>query len=334
MSMMCPRCQRVFEQQLQCDDCGCRLQFQPDDHGRSPETGVPGQWQHTPWGKILVGVLLAVGLSYGLEQLCTAGLRAGEQPAGVDAWRTLGGLVLLQALQAVALLVGGAVTGAGQPRGMLYGGMVGLVSGLAFLGLHRQTGTGQPEAILYAQPVLQAIVGLVGGLLGMVIWKPPPVIPLTTGVTPAPRPSLHASRLFAGPIHVGRVTVGVAIVVAGMVWSNFLLDLLLRNSNGTLAITSHLQARLIGWEIAGLATLLGSGLAGATTFNGLKQGLCVGVGAAIVFIGIQIGQPTPLPESLVLTISSLFVLTLAGGWFGGQLFPPIVATRRRGYSGL
>jgi hypothetical protein len=341
MSMVCPRCQRVYEQQVHCRDCGCRLQFQaqslestPLPLTASPDLG--DNWQRTPWGRIMVGLLLAVGLSWGLQQLCTAGLLAGAEAGGPGLWGTVWGLILLHTLQGVSLLVGGAVTGAGQQRGVLYGSLVGLLSGGAFLGLQRHQGDGQPDVILFAQPVLHVLLGALGGLLGRAIWKPAPIIPLATNVQASAQPnSSLLDTLLAGPIHFGRVFAGVFVVVAGIVWSNVILDYLLRASHGNLALSSPLQARLIGWEIAGLTTLLGAGLAGATTLNGFKQGLCVGVGAAVVIVGIHVGHAQLVLESAILMLASVLVLSLAGGWFGGQLFPAVMAGgRRRSFSSL
>jgi hypothetical protein len=137
-------------------------------------------------------------------------------------------------------------------------------------------------------------------------------------------------RMFAGPIAFPRVAVGVSLVVMGVVWANAILEFVLEASSGTLSISSHLQAQLVSWEISALAALFGAGFAGATTFNGLKQGLCVGLGAGVLILGIRIGTAeTPVePEPLILMISSVFLLTLAGGWFGGQLFPPLAVRQR------
>jgi hypothetical protein len=334
MSMVCQQCQQPVDPQIQT--CACRSPFQLSNLENTPvPTGDPAApVQYTPWSKIVVGVLLAVGLSYGLRQLFTAGLTVGSDSAATGLWTTLAGLVLLHLLESVSLLVGGAVTGAGQPRGLLYGSVVGLVSGGAFLAMQRHQGDDQPGLLLFVQPILHALVGMLGGMLGMLIWKPPPAIPLATGVAASPPERRAASQLFSGPIHYGRVFTGAFVVVVGVVWANGILEYVLRASNGTLAVSSHMQARLIGWEIAALATLLGAGLAGATTRNGLKQGLCVGLGAAVVIIGVHVGNGKLLLESLIASLTSVFGLSLAGGWFGGQLFPPLVARRRRSLSSL
>src|SRR5207249_3228886 len=88
----------------------------------SPVEDDSAQWQQTPWGKILIGLILAQGLSFGLLQLLTAGFLATGD--GADAWHTLWGLVLRHAIHAVSLLIGGALTGAGQRRGIAYGAFV------------------------------------------------------------------------------------------------------------------------------------------------------------------------------------------------------------------
>jgi hypothetical protein len=70
-------------------------------------------------------------------------------------------------------------------------------------------------------------------------------------------------------------------------------------------------------------------LAGATTRNGLKQGLCVGFAASMIVLGLQIGGPNFIIESAVFTMSGIIAVASVGGWFGGQLFPPLSANRRR-----
>ncbi|MBV8923321.1 MAG: hypothetical protein JOZ76_35605, partial [Bradyrhizobium sp.] len=74
------------------------------------------RWQHTPWGKIVIGLIVTQGVIFGLQQLLTAGFLIGGD--GTDVWPTLLGLVLHHAIYAVALLLGGALTGAGQVRGI------------------------------------------------------------------------------------------------------------------------------------------------------------------------------------------------------------------------
>jgi len=82
-------------------------------------------------------------------------------------------------------------------------------------------------------------------------------------------------------------------------------------------------------EISALVAILGAGFAGATTRNGLKQGLCVGIGASMIVVGIQAGGPRFSLESAVFNVSGIVAISLVGGWFGSQLFPPLSGRKRR-----
>ncbi len=49
-------------------------------------------------------------------------------------------------------------------------------------------------------------------------------------------------------------------------------------------------------------------------------------------LGIQIGNPKFSLESAICSASGIIIVSLIGGWFGGQLFPPITPGRNRGLS--
>src|SRR5438552_1193457 len=119
MSMVCPQCNRSFEQRIECPDCGVRLLFHAHlGKSRQPlEHAEESTWQQTPWGRMAIGLVLAQGLGYGMQQLLTAGILAsGEEPS---VWATLLGIVFLQGLQGLSLIIGGALCGAGRERGVL-----------------------------------------------------------------------------------------------------------------------------------------------------------------------------------------------------------------------
>ena len=92
----------------------------------------------------------------------------------------------------------------------------------------------------------------------MLIWRPTPILPEIDGNTPVPVPRFEfsLSRHFAGPVHFGRVAVGAFVIVVGVVWSKAIMEFLLRASNGTLTISSQLQAQLVSMEVAALVALV------------------------------------------------------------------------------
>jgi hypothetical protein len=264
--------------------------------------------------------------------LLKASFLVSGEPADEPLWESLGAVLLLQGIHALSLLIGGALTGAGQNRGVLFGSLLGLMNGLVFLLIQSGTGEAPTELAQFGQPILHLIFGAVGGLVGTLIWKPLPVVkmpalPQTPAKTSPPAQPKYDP--FAGPICWVRVLTGIAVALGGVVWSRFILKWVVEASQGTLSIHSHTQAQLVCWEIGALATLIGAGWAGATTANGLKQGLCVGLGTSVLVIGIHLSNPKSVLETTLLMVVSILVLTLAGSWFGCQLFPPVASTGRR-----
>jgi len=331
MSMVCPKCEKSFEQRLSCPDCKVRLLYHASAFRKENAPTEPadnGQWQQTPWGRMAIGLLLAQGLGYGMQQLLTAGILVSGEETNV--WATLWGMVLLYSIQGLGVIIGGAISGAGQRRGILYGSFVGLLNGLIYLFVQKQLGE-LTVTTVYFQPMLHMVFGSLGGMIGSTIWRPIPVVQGVNIEMPASRqiPRPMGYEWLRGRVYLGRIFAGIFIVVVGVVWSNVILEWVLHASEGRLTLKSHLQAELVGWEVAGLAILFGAGFAGACTFNGLKHGVCVGIGSSVVFIGIQMGSSHSAVDSTIFMIASMLILTVVGGWFGGQLFPPIQQGKRR-----
>jgi hypothetical protein len=327
--MVCPECHGSFQQALQCPTCGVRLHYQASGpasvHGLGPQDGL---WQHQPIGRILVGILLAQGLAYGLQLLCTAGLLATSEDPSRATWETIFGLVLLQVIQAFSLLIGGGLAGAGQRRGLLLGTIVGLVSGPLFLVLQQLQGESLTEVAVVGQPVLAVVFGGLGGLVGGLVWKPLPPLPLPRLRKDGTKTRARRKSSLDGPVAWGRVLLGVVLGSCAIFWPQVILDFVLDASRGKLRVQTALQAQLVTWEIGGLLLVVAGALAGATTRNGLKHGLFVGVGVAVIVVGHYLAAPDATLETTVLMLSCVLGLTVVGGWFGGQLFPPIFVRQR------
>lgn len=335
MSMICPQCNSPFEQRLQCPLCGTRLLFHD---GRGLGDRVPARstrWQQQPWGRILVGLLLAQGLFYGLRHLLSGILLAlWEREAVEQLIGSASGVLLIQALRLTTLLVGAMFAGAGQTQGPFLGVMVGAWNGVFSVMLLSGPKQALTPIALLGQPLLQAVFGAVGGWLGALVWKPLSVA--TAQPTPLPQ-KRNAFRSpvnpFAGPVAWVRVGVGAVLAVAGTLAASVFFEKLLDLGHGALATTDDVQDRLITMEIKALALLFGGVLAGATTRNGLKQGLCVGLATTVILIGIEMNFVERWLQMAGLTLISALTLSLVGGWFGSQLFPPLVKGRRGGRLG-
>lgn len=325
MPMVCPQCSSNFERRVECPNCGVRLMFtgvecDADGHG----------WQHTPLGRIIIGVFLSQGLALALRMLVqhNFSVTTEENP---DTWSTLLSIAANQGINVLCVLFVGILAAAGQRQGLIIGSMLGLINSGIILALQVTNNVVVNEVSLYGQPVLLTFVGAVGGLVGASIWRPLPVIQLAeVELQQKNKKKRPKSNLFSGPIAWTRVLMGTGIAIAGVVSSAMILRFFLKASDGQLTISSEMQARIITWEISGLAVLLGSCLAGSNTFNGMKQGLSAGVTTAILLVFLQLSNQRTTLEELILTAVCTVTLAIVGGWFGCRLFPPVVAYRRRG----
>jgi hypothetical protein len=264
-------------------------------------------------------------------------------------------------IQAVSLVAGAVVTGVGQRRGIIFGAVVGLLSGLLVLsgifcgvignfaasfGTQLFTpGTPIRNIVMYALPIVHVLCGALGGLIGSAFWRPLPEVGefSPTGLVDGRqvpsrivrRPASDRPRTFSwkGPIRWGRVLVGTAIAVLGAVYARAAIDWIVRMSEGSLNVTTVMEDQVSFAEFFSLAIMLGGCIAGVSTRNGLKQGTCVGVASALVLGGLfRAGYFASGPQ-LYPIISTLF-LGPVGGWFASELLPPVVAPqyrRRRSY---
>ncbi|HEV3204700.1 MAG TPA: hypothetical protein VGY77_09960, partial [Gemmataceae bacterium] len=129
--MVCPQCNGSLDNSQICPKCGGGLLFsaapsEADLKKSSPH--APEKWQQSSEGRMVIGVLVALGLCYGLLQMGMACLRGLGKEATSGELNSLLGLALFHGLQAVALLPAGTLAGAGHKRGALLGAGVGLFS--------------------------------------------------------------------------------------------------------------------------------------------------------------------------------------------------------------
>ncbi len=330
MAMVCPQCGKAYEQRLQCQLCGVRLLFNDFGRSRRGGPGAPVRWRQRAWGRLVIGLALSQGLFYAVRQLLTGAFMALQAEGGPQqSWGSPGGLVLLESLRLLTLLVGAVLAGGGQRHGVVLGALVGLGNGLLSVLWVSGPLPVRSAVVMYGQPLLQTAFGALGGWIGCAYWQPVPLAD-PEQLRPARKQAARRRRsLFAGRIAWFRAALGIALAVAGTLSASVVLDFVIDASQGKLSTTDEMVDRVVTWEIKALALVLGGALAGATRANGLKQGLAVAVGSSAILIGIQLNQPNHRLELALLNLVSCFSLALAGGWFGSQLFPPVLKLRRR-----
>lgn len=324
MAMYCPQCNTSRPATTACAVCGGRLlPGQP----REP-LGVVGVWMQSPVARIIIGLVVAQGLFQGLRQFLTGLLLTPLGEDGLESFNaSFAGTVCWQLLQGVTLLLGAGLAGSGESFGFFYGTLVGVGNGLLCSAIPQLPGTAGSQFALYGQPLIQAGLGLFGGWLGSVYYRPLPEVTVPSLQPSQGKGLQRRSRpLLEGPIHWVRVTIGAVVACAGALSAAVIFDAVLEAGQGRLNSQSYWQDQIFTWEIKVLALLLGGGLAGANTANGFKQGLIVGLAAALVMAGVP-RYNSSIQDAAIL-FSTTLALCIAGGWFGGQLLPPIVHGRR------
>jgi hypothetical protein len=331
MAMVCPRCATTHEHRFQCPGCGNALEYPDGEPALS--SNPSSHWQQTPWGRIFIGLLLAQGLFYGLRHLVTAlVLVAGPVTEPGDETSALFTVVVIQVMQAVTLLAGGMLAGSGQRNGILLGAVVGVWNGV-LTGLTPQwAGQSLSAVALYGDPLLQTSLGALAGWMGSTFWKPLPESE-SRGPQRIVRKAPKRARppLFAGRIAFFRVLLGSALAVGGTLSASALFALIDRLGEGELAGNGTTLDLVVTWEIKALALIAGGLLGGSNTYNGLKQGLCVGIITALVLAALEAQGVDRWMDAIGLLLLSSTSLCLVGGWFGCQLLPPVVKYRKRSF---
>jgi hypothetical protein len=333
MAVVCPRCSNLFDPVTDCPRCGATPPDEPREAAAPPGHGP--RWQQTALGRILIGLILSQGLFYGLRHLLTGVLLAYSGRTAQDVWEDVEHLILWQAIQAFGVIAGGILAGGGQRQGLFLGAVVGAWNGAVAVLLRQSPHHDVTMVAVYGQPLIHAALGALGGWVGSVIWQPIPAAAVPVALAPPPKAVKRPREpLLAGKVHWVRVLAGSAFVVVGTLSATMIFQKVMDVSGNRLGTSHAMMDRLITWEIKALAVLVGGALAGATTTNGVKQGLFVGVASSLALIGWQSPSPEVWFQAAGLILVSTLCLTMVGGWFGGQLFPPVFKGKRRRDLGL
>jgi hypothetical protein len=228
--------------------------------------------------------------------------------------------------------------------GMISGQLAGLAEPFTKADLSRLPSL-QPVtplvAMIYGLPIVDALFGALGGLLGVTIWKPLPKLNLPASIPVEQKPALGTQINlppmgdkkvlipWAGPIAWIRVLIGMVAAVAGAIWTKPLLGFLMEFGSIDKGKIERLQESVAHGELIALSVLIGGCIAGSTTPNGVKQGVLVGIGAGLGLVGyfMASGEGADVEKLLGPLLMAAFLGPL-GGWFGSELMPPATRSAR------
>jgi hypothetical protein len=352
MLLFCPECQSAFTGVSRCPRCGGLL-LMPEEAPPAADAGsyAPEAVELTPpFARVVVGTVVGLGLYLGLRKL-SAGFVLAILHEAESWWQSSEALTAIFILQLVSCGFGALLASAGRTRGIALGAGVGTLCGGLFLLAESLDGAPPTQLVFLLQPVLMTICAAIAGAVGSWVWAavpeldmPAPLVKKSSSIELLQEKPKHAER----PTKWLRVIVGSIVIVAGMGLAEKARIGAEKASGGMLRVESRGQGKFMSWQIATLAVLAGGAFAGATTGAGLRHGVFVGLigafgGGALMMMRSEFTQPEeyllkymnlavtgPGDPVAVLGIGfGILVATLVGGWFGGQLFPPLAPEHMR-----
>ncbi|QEL13266.1 hypothetical protein [Limnoglobus roseus] len=348
MQLFCPDCQAAFAGTPHCPKCGGRLIAPQESFVTAVVASaeeLPEAVQTTFPGRVVLGTTTALGLFLSLREFAIAFTAGSSTTGDIDVF-TICGLRLL------AVAAGGLLTGAGRANGAQPGFATGLLVG-GLLTAHDilQSGGAEywwPIGLAVGFPVVAAIAGWIGAR----IW--PAAVDLPNVATPTAVTASRASTLTRlsesnerrrgeRPTVWLRILIGGLLAFAAIVTSEPIRMFLARASSGLFNTGGMNRAAAVGAQLAAIILVLGGMVAGANTGAGMRHGFYTALFTALNLFGAVLvrGKPDyppvtglfayldlPLdsyfaPQSMAVILAFLIGLVTAGGWLGGQLFPPL-----------
>ncbi len=300
----------------------------------------------TAAGRVAVGVLVALGGYLGLREWVVAGL-LGAEIAGEEWWSTDTAAWVMLGMRVAAAVVGGVVAGAGRIGGWMTGILAGGVSGGLLLAADVTAHPAGPGPVAYLAALGTVLAGLVAGTFGAIIWPAPVDLPKS-------RVGSRGSSLLrlaqeqedarkGRPTQWLRIIIGMSIAFSGIVAADVVRAGLTKGSGGALHMGSVFHAPIVCVELATALIFFGGATAGASTGAGVRHGLIAGLLAAVAIVVLTATRDpdifpavegffwvTNIPNENIRETGSLAELLVAiwgvctlGGWFGGQILPPL-----------
>lgn len=383
MSLICPKCRGAFENIRECPKCRVPLtdlggrkddalaNFSQSDSyrwgkpGAAPREEAPPRraekWHQSPAGRLVAGILLSLGLAYGLLQLSVTVLRfmgKGEEGALSPGL----GLGLFYGLQVPGVFLAGMLAGVNRRRGAGPGALVGLIAGIAavvvfhsgvlnplilpfssnlFSIVEPKDAIAVPGLIpvhqltLVALPLVYLIVSVFGGALGSTIWSPVPELTAAVLISPSgpppvvglktkidmPKAERPQDSLIGGPIGWIQVIAGIGVAVAGGSFATRPVRQFFLEFTDGMFAITNREQDNVTLMEVFALSIV---LGGAVSGACRANGLKQGI---IVGIGAGLGMIPFLVEgdqakyTPFILLSALFLAPL-GGWFGTTLLPP------------
>jgi len=350
MARLCPRCGETVARGFLCPTCGIKtIETESSAAALTPSAVERPNFA----GGVFIGLLVGQAVYYASRNLATAYL-LGTRGAAEEAafWHSASGLMIVQVLQGIALFIGGMLAGAGHSQSVAAGAALGVANSVLLSMMLLLLKHNPSEMVLYAQPVLHAVIGAAGGFVGHRVWQPAPTLaPLGLSRKGEEALSVVLPEVDelpdVEPLPWVRILFGSIVAVGGTMWARTALGFVLTGSGAQELV----QSQFITWGLTVVIQLIGGGIAGSNTRNGFQFGFWVGIlsaGAIVLLIsaadlslptnealgtvfGLDLHQGSP--PAVVFQAGQALLLGIVGGWLGSLILPRLSGKRWLGRGG-
>lgn len=297
---------------------------------------TPGHWSQSLVIRLMLGLLVAAGVTYMLVRL-TEVILIWFMPIETF-WQSLAGFITWQSLEVVGVFFGGMMAAAGRNQMMTLGVLLGCMVGFLTLAIIPNNSQIAPT-LFFAMPAWFTVAGAAGALLGEILWHPQyrkNIRVLSnrtlaegqqeTGVSQMIR---HAvlGMIFANVMWL-RVILAVAVILPTLWYTHDMVNWVLIKLGLTAWVAEvGLLKSTVETMIKITVIILAATLASAGTTHGIAHGFWIGVLSGVLNLLRRVLFPTDdgLPVNDILwEVGWVFMLCVAAGGFGALVLPPIM----------
>lgn len=260
------------------------------------------------------------------------------------AWSGLPGFFAWGTLQAVCVLLGSILAGAGQRDWIFYGLALGFINTVIDLALSGNRFFEISPIMILLLMIASFLAGVVGCRIGAWIWRPLDTAKTTLelGMGGKAPGGIAVRDLFAGlnfltlRVNWLRIVIGA---VLGILGAAFASELFYRTVNaiglrGALEQALDVKTNIFIIMVRTMSVFVAGFIAGSNSTNGLAHGFWAG---GMVALGLAVERylrgltnPEAFVPQEVLAFSFIYLaLCLLGGYFGSKLLPPVIHTGKR-----
>ncbi len=307
--------------------------------GQADNPFMPGHWSHSYIIRIIIGLLVASGITLILIRLTEVILIWYTSIEGF--WKSLAGFITWQLLEMVGVFVGGMMVAAGRNQMMMLGILLGIIVGFLTLIIF-PTNTNVPPMLYFAMPAWFTVAGAAGAWLGESWWHPQyrkSIRILSNRTLTQDQQQITVSQLIRhavlgmifADIRWLKVIIAVIVILFALWCTHDAVNWVLLKSGLTGWVAEvGLKKSWVEMMVQISIVILAATFVGAGTTHGIAHGFWTGVICGVlnlllhVFIPRQVGDDVLPVNDILWEVGWVFLLCVSAGGFGALVLPPIM----------